>query len=341
MHSIDRKWTGLAAGYQAVQSLQARLEAEFGRALQAVHKQKFRKELTGWQKKRRVFFTLAAIAPLSIITLCLTAFYFREVACVIIYWAVLVVIILITLAVAGRTYIREMMNRPKPVHVKTLAVDLEQRWWASLSPKELEAVNAENKEKIDFLTMLGQTLPEACLAVRKPGLLLFSPTGLWLFQVEPWSGIIIREEGVWKQVQTIQEKFGRKRLQVQTHELAPDDEWLRHKNELVNILNERPAQWAWTASLIQGGVVFTHPKASLDKPRIQGNKAAYGLAKAWAERVRCASPVDGFTLEIQLEILESLQEPHGEQGASAKDEAGRLYQEAVNELRQYVAKMVN
>ena len=59
-------------------------------------------------------FALAAIAPLSILTLCLTAFYFREVACMIVYWVVVVQTILITLAVAGRSYIHEAVNRPEP-----------------------------------------------------------------------------------------------------------------------------------------------------------------------------------------------------------------------------------
>src|SRR5450756_2272721 len=108
MHSIDRKWTDLAAGYQAIQSFKTKLTSEFGRAVQVGHKQRFRKELTEWQKKRRVFFALVAVAPLSIIALCLTAFYFRDVACVIVYWAVLVLIILVTLAVAGRQYIHEL-----------------------------------------------------------------------------------------------------------------------------------------------------------------------------------------------------------------------------------------
>lgn len=114
MHSIDRKWTDLAAGYQAIQSFKTKLTAEFGRAVRVGHKQQLRKELTEWQKKRRVFLALVAVAPLSIIALCLTAYYFRDVACVIIYWAVMVLIILVTLAVAGRQYIREMVNG-KPV----------------------------------------------------------------------------------------------------------------------------------------------------------------------------------------------------------------------------------
>jgi hypothetical protein len=341
MHSIDPKWTDLAAGYQAEQALQARLEAEFGSAVQAGQKQKFRKELIEWQKKRRIFFVLTGIAPLSIITLCVIAFYLREVACVIAYWTLLVGIILVTLAVAGRNYIREVTNRPQPEAMKTLPLDLEQRWWDSLAPQELAAGNPEEKDEASFLEVLGQALPEDCLVTHAPGLLLLSPTGLWLFQIVPWSGIIVRQEGVWQQIQTIRDKTGRKQPQVQMHQTAPDEEWLSHKKELTRVLSERLPQQAWITSLIHGGVVFTHPKASPDKPHIQGNLAAYGLAKAWLERLRRTPGVDGFTLEVQLEILEALHEPQSQQAIPAKELAERLYQEAANELRESIAKMVN
>ncbi len=341
MHSIDPRWTDLAAGYQAVQSLQGRLETEFGRAVQAGQKQKFRKELTEWQKKRRVFFILVAIAPLSIITLCLTAYYRREVACVIVYWVLLVGIILVTLAVAGRNYIREVMNRPKADDVKKLPLDLEQRWWVGISPQELAAMNAEDRDRTSFLTMPGQDLLEGCLVIRMPSLLLLNPAGIWLFHLVPWSGTIVRQGDVWKEGQTVREKLGKEQTPVQTHQVAPDEEWLRQKNELTRILKERLPQLAWTASLIQGGVVFTHPKANLDKPRIQGNTAAYGMARAWVERIRRSPAVDGFTQEIRLEILDALHEPQSGQEASSKELAERLYQEAADELRQSIAKMVN
>jgi hypothetical protein len=341
MHSIDSRWTDLAAGYQAVQSLQGRLETEFGRAMQAGEKQKFHKELTEWQKKRRAFFVMAGIAPLSIITLCVAAFYLREVACVIVYWTLLVGIILVTLAVAGRNFIREAMNRPKPENMKTLPLDLEQRWWAGLSPQELTVVNAEEKDRASFLRMAGQALPEGCLVIRAPAPLLFSPAGMWLFQIVPWSGSIVRQGGVWKESQSVRDKLGREQTQVQTHQAAPDEEWLGQKNELTRILKERRPELAWTTSLIQGGVVFTHPKANLDKPHIQGNTAAYGLARAWVERIRGGQAVDGFTQEIQLEILEALHAPQSGPAASAKELAERLYQEGADELRQSIAKMVN
>jgi len=341
MHSIDPKWTDLAAGYQNILFLQARLESEFGRAVQAGNKQNFRRQLTEWQKKRRIFFVMAALAPLSIITLCLAAYYYREAACVIVYWAMLVLIILGTLAVAGRNYIREVMNRPSLDTFKSQTIDLEQRWWESLSPVGTALDNADEKGISAFMRMIHQAVPGTCLAIRTPEHLLFSPAGIWLFQAGDWSGTIIRQEGVWKQIQVVREKLVQTRSQEQPIEPAPDEAWLQQKNKLVRILNERLPQQAWVGSLINGGVVFTHPKAQPDKARIQGNTAAYGTAKGWVNRIRRAPTADGFPLEIQLDIADALHEPEGVQTFSAKEQAGQLYQAAAGELRQSIAKMVN
>jgi hypothetical protein len=339
MHSIDPKWTNLAAGYQAIQLLQARMESEFGRAVQAGYRYKIRRELTEWQKKRRIFFVMAALAPLSVITLCLTAFYHREAACLIAYWIILVVIILITLAVAGRNYIREMIDRPNPDQAETRVVDLEQRWWARLSPDERLEGDPQEKAESDFLAMLGQSLPDTCLAIRNPGLLLTSPAGLWIFQIQPWSGTIIRQDGDWKMIQPVRDKLVQKRIQEQVIEPAPDEVWLQRKNDLANILRLLP-RLSWTECLIQGGVVFTHPKVILDKTSIQGNTAAFGRAKAWVERLRGAPAVGGFSLEIQLEILDALHADQEKSETSAEEEAERLYQTAADEVRQSIVKIV-
>ena len=341
MHIIDPIWTDLAAGHQAVMSLQASLEIEFGRAVQTGRKQKFRRELTGWQKKRRAFFAMAALAPLSILALCLAAYFVRDAACVIIYWAMLVVIILVTLAVAGRNYIQEALNRPTQEHSKTLPVALEQRWWERLSPQASVTLDEKEKKKADWLTMLGQTLPETCLTRRTVHPVVLSPAGIWLLQSSGWSGTIRREAGAWKLSQTVRDPSGRKQNQVQTLEPAPDEEWLRHKNELLQVLNERLPERTWTGNMIQGGVVFTDPKVQLDKAGIQGNTSAYGTLKAWAERIRRAPAAEAFSLESQLEILDALPEFQDGQAASAKEEAERLYREAADELHSSVVKMVN
>ena len=340
MHILDRKWSDLAAGYQAIRSLQARLEAEFGRAVQVGRQQQFLHEVAEWQKKRRIFFTFVAIAPLSGLVLCLAAFYFREVACVIIYWVVLVFVILVTLAAAGRGYIRDAIHRPELRSAGTLPLELEARWWADLAPQELIVSPGSGKAKADFLTLLAAFLPDTCLARRaspvdgEACVYVFAPAGTWLFTVRDWSGRIAKQDGVWKQV--------RRRDEAVVYDQAPDDQWLRQKKMLAKILIE---QFPQTGGLVQGGVAFIHPKIHLDKALIQGNTAAYGPAKAWVERLRNAACMDGFTLELQLEIVDALiagEEPASRasaEPASAKGAAERLYQQAAAELRASVAKM--
>ena len=343
MHTIDRKWIDLAAGYQAIQSFKTKLTAEFGRAVRVGHQQHFRKELTEWQKKRRVFFALVAVAPFSIIALCLTAFYFREVACVIIYWVILVLIILVTLAVAGRQYIGEVVNgKPVPPSTDALVVDLEGRWWESLSPQGLAVQKAGEEGEGNFLTLLASSLPDLYCArlYSDDNVLLVGPSGIWIFKVEHWSGTIVKKEGTWKQIQTLRDRLGRKKREEQTIQPGPDDQWLQQKREIVKMLKERLPARAWTLGLIQGGVVFINPKVDLDKKHIQGNNASYGTSKAWVRRIRRVPAVDGFTLEMQLEILDALAGDGGLQTIPSKDEAGRLYQQAVDELRATVAKMV-
>jgi hypothetical protein len=343
MHSIDPKWTGLADGYQTIQSCKTKLTVEFGRAVQVGHKQQLRKELTGWQKKRRVFFALVAITLLSIIALCLTSFYFREVACVIIYWAVLVLIILVTLAVSGRAYIRAMVNgKPVPQPEDGLVIDLEGRWWKSLSVQGQAAGKVGKKEPEDFLALLASSLadPYSARTIRENGVLLLGPTGIWFFIVESWSGTIVKQEGAWKQIQTTRNKLGRRQFEEKAYDTSPDDQWLQQKQELVKMLKEHLPERAWMLNLIQGGVVFSHQKVNPDKKRIQGNTASYGRPKGWVGRIRQAALVDGFTLELQLETLDVLTGCTGQQTIPAKEEAERLYQQAVEELRSSVEKMV-
>lgn len=346
MHTIDRKWTDLAEGLQAVRMYQAKLAGEFGRAVQAGHKVRYHRELTGWRRKRRVFLMLAAFAPLSILTLCLTAFYYREVACVIVYWALLVVVILVTLAVAGRQYIREMVDgEPVRIGEGGLSVDLESRWWENLSAQEAAGVvKPKDKKKSESLPVaLARWLPDTHASRRLEGgfLLLTGPGGIWLLKEELWSGMIRKEEGRWKQAVVRRGKFLRKKIEETPFETSPDEQWLERKDRLAASLETSLPGRAWTARLLQGGVVFSHPKAVLEKEQIRGNRAAYGLVRAWSERILHTAPVEGFTTDIQLEILEAVSKDEGEQHASAVQEAKRLYEQAVEELRTSVAGMVN
>jgi hypothetical protein len=344
MHSIDRIWTELAPGYQAIQSFKTRLTGEFGRAVRVGRKLQYKKELTEWQKKRRILFGLAAVGLLSILTLCLTAFYFREVACVIVYWAVLVSIILVTLAVAGRQYIQQAVNdRPVRRSEQELDVDLEGDWWESLARQDGAAGKPDRKEDVDLLTQLAGGLKEPWLGqtLSDGNVVLLGPTGIWVFREETWSGKVVKQQGTWSEVTVSGKKPGRKPGRQLAHDPGPDEQWLLQKNGIEKQLEQELPGRAWTLKLIQGGVVFSHPKVHLDKKNIQDNCASYGLPKAWAERIRRAPAVEGFTLEMQLEILDALAEDGGGENRSAREEAERLYQAAAAECRANVVKMVN
>ncbi len=349
MHIIDPRWTDLAAGYRAVLAGQARLEKEFGRAVRVGRERKFRKELTDWQKKRRVFIALAIIAPLSVVGLCLAAYFFRDVACVIVYWIMVVLIILVALAVAGRNFLREMANRPERERVEGLAVDLEWRWWNSLAPKEIQAVKVKKvlQSPPDFLASLQSYPLEGYASLRRPPdaseAVLVGPSGIWAFQVRTWDGTIAKQGGTWRLVRTVRDRLGRKKAEETVHTPGPDEEWLAWKKRLLQVLQERLPQAARTPDLLQGGVAFSFPGAVLDKNRIQGNTAAYGPVGAWAQRIRKSPLQEDFPPEVQLQALEALRSGSADgvpQPASAEAEAERLYQEAVQELRSSVADLV-
>jgi hypothetical protein len=340
MRVIERKWTELAAGYLAIQAFQVRLETEFNRAVDVGYQQQYQRDLTAWQKKRRVFLSFVIIAPLSIVGLCLSAFYFREVACVIIYWVVLVLIILVTLGVAVRSYIGEAMNRPVRGSSKPPSMDLEGRWWQGLAPQELAITSGDKKMKPDFVASLAG-LPDTFLArgglpvEGEASLYVFAPSGPWIFTLRDWKGNIIRQDEIWKDAP--------RRGEPVDYTQAPDAQWVQLKDALVHILNERFPQMG---GKIQGGVVFVDPHVHLFKDQIQGNTAAFGMASAWVSRLGQAAPADGLTTGMQLETLDALIARETTPGQpldltwSAKELAVRLYQESVADLRAFVGKMV-
>lgn len=348
MRLIDPRWTDLALGWQAVQACQARLEAEFGRAVQVGYNRKFRRELTEWQKKRRVFIVMVVLAPLSLAGLCLAAFYFREVACVLAWWTMTVLFILAALGVAGWGFIREMVGGRPALQRAQVALSLADRWWESLAPGGFAVEKYGDVGEVDFLTLLGRSLPDSWLAVRglltsahiisDTDVLLLGPSGLWIFEVKHWSGKIFKQDGAWKQVH--------KRREETVHEQAPDEQWNIQRDEILKTIQVRLPHLSWTSGLLRGGVVFSHPRAELDKANILGNTAAYGPAGAWVERLRQSPPEERFTLEVRLEVLDALatwarrNERHTANYVSSKENAERLYREAASELRDRVAQMV-
>lgn len=362
MRILDPQWSHLADGYRALQALQIRLEAEFGRAVQIGRRQRHKKELSQWQKKRRTFFILLALSILSVVALCVAAFVFREAACLLAYWTFVVLLILVTTAVALRAYIIEAVSgRPAMQGSQPTADLLARRWWESLAPAERMVEKGGDAGELDFLRRLASRLSDEYLAVRglltsagqtnDTDVLVVGPSGVWIFEVKHWRGRIVKQEGVWKQIQTRRGKMGKKQVEERIVEQAPDDQWLRQAQEVVRTLQRHLPEGVLPADLdpadlIQGGVVFTHPGAVIEKGKIQGHTASYGPPDPWIERLAGAAPRPGLTLEVCLHILDALfewaalHERDVVKVVSAEAEVERLYQRTAEELRGYVAELV-
>ncbi|MBN2388404.1 MAG: NERD domain-containing protein [Anaerolineales bacterium] len=359
MRIIDPQWIRLAEGYQDLQILQDRLEVEFGRALQVGQKRKHRREMTEWQRKRLIFFVTAVLAVLALIALCVSTFFFRDALCVLAWWTMTVLCILVATGVALRAYIREMVSgRPALRSVRVDTYGLAKKWWASLAPREASLVTTAAGQFADFLTLLNRLLPDSWLTVsglpasgQGPGnldLLLVGPSGIWLLAVKSWPGTIFKQHGVWKQVQAARGKMGKKQTKETVIEPPPDDEWLDLAREIVRTLQQAlppgilPSDLD-PADLVQGGLVFAHPGVQVTKANIQGHTAAYGLPDPWLERLRTTKPLVGFSLPVRMQVLDALiarAVPAKKQGKSAKAEAERVYQETAAALRGEVERLV-
>jgi hypothetical protein len=360
MRIIDPRWRYLTDGYRALQALQLKLDAEFGRAVQVGHRHKHKKELTEWQKKRRVFFVLLGLSLLSVVALCVATFIFREAACLLAYWTFVALLILGTTAVALRAYILEAIRGRPAMQADQPAADLlARKWWESLAPAEKTAEKGGERGDPNFLERLGRRLSDEYLAVRclltpaastsETEVLVVGPSGVWIFEIRHWQGRIVKEDGLWKQIQTGRGKKGRKQIEESIIEQAPDDGWLSRAQEIVRSLQGRLPEGTLPADLdpadlVQGGVVFTHPAAVIEKGKIRGHTAAYGPPGPWVERLGRAAPRSGLTLEVCLQILDVLLETTApSDDGEAKDasaEAERLYRALAEELRTYVAGLI-
>ncbi len=206
------------------------------------------------------------------------------------------------------------------------------------------------KKGSEFLEQLEQSLSNSWICVgdlfaaqpaEDGSILVLGPSGIWLFAARHWEGRITKSDGTWKQ----EIKKGK----VVAHDPAPDEIWVQQKEILAGAINSHLPHLAWIAEGMQGGVVFSHPKARLRKADIGGNTAPYGTAKAWLGRLHLtdgSKPDERLSLEVQLELLDQVTTLGREQASqdkrytSAKAEAERLYEEAASQLRAHIVKLV-
>jgi hypothetical protein len=350
MRIIDRHWTHLAEGYKTVRSLEEKLQHEWKHSVRAAQERQQKRALTLWRRRRALVISIMLLFVLACVGLCAGVYYSESLKCLFAFWMVIVGFTAAALGVAMGGRIRAAFTRPAAGLQSPVPLELTSQWWQALAPREIVPVKEGTQDRMDFLGNLSSALPETCMSVpgllsavtktADQGVLLLAPSGIWVFEVVFWEGVIQCQDGLWKQVRRVRGKWGRKHDEETRFEPGPDKAWQQKKEVLANVLASRlPA----AAGSIQGGVVFIHPGCVLKPENIQGHTAPYGPPGGWIRRIRQAQALKDFSLEEQLQVLEALAEaahlPEAE-ARSAQEEAERLYATTAQKLRQYVASWV-
>ncbi|HEX5809094.1 MAG TPA: nuclease-related domain-containing protein [Anaerolineales bacterium] len=341
MRIIEKRWIDLYSGYQEAQFLEARLQTEWKRTIQVVHRRSGQVAESGRRRVQRITRTGSLVFLLLCVLLCAGAYYLPESrAQLLAYLCVLGT----AASLAGATY---MFYRGS-LRVQTLlapSMTLLESWWKSLQPKRYFVNTRGERAEVEFLKSLSflddryiavwGLLPSARIT-SDTDVLLLGPNGIWVFEVKYWSGTISKEGGEWF---TEHWRRGRKKQGK-----SPDQQWVDQKEEIVKTIHMRLPAKPWLADLIAGGVVFTHEKAQLGQ--ITGNLVTCGKPEAWRTRIRDARPGRDFLLEDQLQLLDVLiryANQHEKQKLeilSARQEARQLYENATAALRKYVSERI-
>jgi len=343
MRIIEKRWLEINAGYQAALSLEARLQSDWKRAIQVAQK---REDLTAKAKRERTR-KIAGIIFAALLFICILfwigIFYLPDSrAQLLVYFCVLS----FPGIVSGIVYIFHPGSTGSRTHpANHPSLDLVEPWWKSLRPKRYVIQTSGGRAEVDFLKSLS-FLEDNHIAIwglltsakitSDTDVLLLGPTGIWVFEVKYWNGIISRRDGIWY---ADYRSGGSK-----TYDKSPDEQWVAQKDEISKTIRMRLRSRPWLEGLIKGGVVFAHPNATFGQ--ITGHKAAYGRPGAWHKRIRETKPVRNFGIEDQLQLLDALilyanrHEKEKLEIVSAREEAHQLYDNAVAALRKYVSERV-
>ncbi len=133
------------------------------------------------------------------------------------------------------------------------------------------------------------------------------PTGIWVFEVKYWAGSITWQDGQWRRQKTHYETGGVPVIEYPVVKQSPDEQWRRMSADVgKNIRIHAPQLVSRFLTTIrgQGGIVFTHPKASYHIA--PGCPCDWGDISKWTRKIVTAPHIkdwDERTTFIVLDIL--------------------------------------
>ena len=360
MRIIDPQWTSLAKGYKAAIELeqQARKnwDAKWAQSVDFARQQGVKRaaefiqaQIKNEKRTLRIVLMLLAGVILLMAIISTLANHYPQLS-----WFLLPVGIInslqalvLLLPIFEKLKSISLLNaaEPPPEEPQT-SLDITGQWWQAVTSQEaLEIADAEGASQAAFLKYLAENLPNDYFAIRSPliqkslnvDVLLFGPTGIWLFEIKHWQGRVTCQNGVWQHEQTPE-------AQKDTPAPGPDAKWLDSRKLIEKTLNLRLARNANFGSLIRGGLVFTHPRVQVEIDA--SSTVQYGTPPQWLKRILATSKMAQFSTEMQLIVLDILFDYALSAYVSrpllrsAVDLAKVLYGDVLEDLRQYILRQV-
>jgi hypothetical protein len=225
------------------------------------------------------------------------------------------------------------------------SLDLTEQWWQFVSGYETPAnmANAEDGQ-LAFIKYLAQNLPNDYFAIHSPliqnslhiDVLLLGPTGIWLFEINHWSGKITCHDGI--------QRFTNAPGQPASGLENPGKLWQTGRNLIEKTLSLRLARNANFGLLLHGGLVFTHPSVQIETS--PNSPIECGTPSHWLQRIRATPKVSKFSTELQLIVLDILLDYALSTYvakpllSSSIELAKALYGDTLDHLRDYILRQV-
>jgi len=354
MRRISPMWTGLYQGYLSVRKSQRLLELEWTRAIKIAEKRIHQRKVQAWSAKiaseLRRQRLLKILTPVVFVLLCSCALISTLLPWSLLSWGAAFFISLLMLVILlGQTAVVEKLEKNPPP--KTAAgwkyLSLTENWWANITPPPLEIKVDGDKGEKALLGALEKRLPNEFIVLHQylvqrsldADVVVLGPNGIWLLESKYHSGKVICRNGEWSQEKSYFGPGG-----IPQKEILPrdpyDGQWLRERESVAKTIMRRlPREMHWLVNELRGGLVFTHPKVSLEID--PSCRVEYGSISDWVKKIGTGPAVPNMTTEVLLCVVDALREYAGEISTeignrSAEQLAADLYQQAENEIPTFV-----
>ena len=359
MRIINPQWSNLAKGYQTALNLeqQARQNwqnqwqksVEFARRQGAKYAAALIQTQIQHEKRTlRIILVLLAIILLGMALLGQVAESYPQIQWLLLPVGVIntlqALILLLPILDKFKT-IAELNKTEARAENPQTSLDLTEQWWQFISGYETpENMSSAEDGQLAFLKYLDSNLSNEYIALRSPliqnslhiDVLVLGPNGIWLFEINHWSGKITCQDGIRRYTNAP----GNPASSLEN----PGKLWQSGRGLIEKTLNLRLARNANFGLLLHGGLVFTHPGAQIETS--PNSPIECGTPAQWLQRIRATPKVSKFSTELQLIILDILLDYAFSAYvtkpllSSSIELAKALYGDTLDNLRDYILRQI-